>query len=74
MEYLYDLYKIEKDILRPYQIELRSLVTDNQNFIQQYSSNTPINFESNSKEEFIKFQQKNSHVFTDLIVKINESD
>lgn len=65
-------YKIDKATLSPYQNELRDLVTDNEDFIRQYESNSPVIFSEGSKNTFILFQQKYNGLFNQLIIKIND--
>ena len=49
-------YNIDKDMLYPYQNTLRELVTEDENFIQQYKNNADIQFSDDSKNKFIRFQ------------------
>jgi len=67
-------YKINKQLLNPYQIELRELITENSDFINQFQSDTPIQFSEESKSKFIIFQQKHNHLFNEIIIRINDSD
>lgn len=65
-------YRIDKTILKPYQNDLRELITENEDFIKMFKSDKPIDFSDNSKNQFIKFQQENNHLFNKIIVKIND--
>ena len=70
---MYDLentYKINKTSLKPYQIELRELITDNEDFIEQFNSEKLV-LNHNSINLIIKFQQNHNKLFSDLIIKIN---
>lgn len=66
--------RIKRNELEPYQNQLRELITEHEDFIKQYESGKPINFAENSKNQFIKFQQENNHIFNDIIIKINDAD
>lgn len=65
-------YNIDKDMLYPYQNTLRELVTEDENFIQQYKNNADIQFSDDSKNKFIRFQQEQNHLFNEIIIKIND--
>jgi hypothetical protein len=67
-------YKIDKTVLHPYQRELQELITNNEEFIDQFKSAKPIVFTENSKNTFIKFQQEHSHIFNELIIHINDAN
>lgn len=73
MIFLDNTYKIELDLLQPYQTTLRDLITNNVDYINNYQSNNPIVLSSASKLDFIKFQQDNNKIFNDLIIKINNA-
>lgn len=73
LEIVHGRYKINKDVLAPYQIELRELITENEDFIRQYKNNTPITFSAASKQHLMKFQQQHNHLFNALIIKINDA-
>lgn len=72
MEILHKKYKVDKSILKPYQIDLRELITNNTDFINQFSSEK-VTFSDSSRGQFIVFQQANNHLFNDLIIKINDA-
>jgi len=67
-------YEIDKTILSPYQNNLRELITENKDFIENYNKNCPIVFSEISKTQIIKFQQDNNHLFNEIIVKINDEN
>lgn len=74
MELISKRYKIEKNIFNPYQIELRNLITENEDYQNSYKSKKPIVFSNESKSSFIQFQQSNNHIFNEVIVSINDAD
>lgn len=72
MELLHTKYKIDNTQLNPYQIELRNIVTEQEEFNENYKTNKSINLKESSKRELITFQQVNSSKFNKLIIEINE--
>ena len=66
------IYKIDKNTLNPYQNELRDLLTDNEDFNNQFNDEKLI-LSSNSKNSLIKFQQEKNKLFNQIILKINNS-
>ena len=66
-------YKINKDILRPYQNELRDLITESEDFEKQYEGSGLYAPSVSTKTALMKFQQRNSHLFNDVIIKINDA-
>lgn len=73
MDILNKKYKLEKDLLLPYQRDLQELVTNNEDFIRYFKTTEPVQFSEQSKIQFIKFQQDHNQIFTNIIVKINDS-
>lgn len=72
MEIIDKQYNVNKDTLAPFQNELRTLITENEDFISCF--NRPrIEFSATSQSSIIKFQQENSHLFNEIIVLINEA-
>ena len=65
-------YAIDKKLLDPYQNKLRELITENQDFINQFKSTKPVEFSAESKNKIIIFQQEYNHLFNDLIIGIND--
>ncbi|MBC6400589.1 MAG: hypothetical protein GDA51_10175 [Ekhidna sp.] len=72
MEIVSKKYKIDKGILKNYQIELRNFVTDLEEFESNYKKDNYIQLSSKSQGELIQFQQDNNSKFSSLIIKINE--
>ena len=73
LDFLNSKYKIHKDVLNPYTVELRSIVTGLNEFNSNYKGNKKIKLQEDSKSELIKFQQKHNQIFNDLIMKINDA-
>jgi len=73
MSCINDKYNIDKKSLLPYQNELRELITENVDFIQQFKSGKLVVFSEQSLNSFIKFQQENNQLFNHLIIKVNDS-
>lgn len=71
MEGVNSTYKVDQKFLEPYQNELRELITENQDFINQFNSKEKLILSSVSKNELIRFQQVHSKLFNKLIIKIN---
>jgi hypothetical protein len=74
MKVIGEKYKIDKDILKAYQIELRTLVTESDDFNESFKNNNPILFSNQYKTDIIQFQQKNNSIFNKIIVQINDHD
>ena len=72
MEILSQKFEIDSDFLKPYQSDLRTTVTELNEFIANYSLDTPLTLEENSKRELIKFQQENNNKFNKIIIDIND--
>lgn len=66
-------YGIDKRFLSPYQNDLRELITESEDFINQYKSGKFINCSESLKQEMIKFQSENNHLFNELIIGINDT-
>lgn len=67
-------YKIDQHFMNPYQLGLRDLVTQLPEFEKNYQKNLPIKLSVNSQNQILQFQQKNSKLFNNLIIKINDSN
>lgn len=65
-------YDIDKNLLNPYQNDLRELITDNEDYIKQYQKNELLILTEASQKLIIKFQQENNLVFNKIIVAIND--
>ena len=63
---------IDKNILNPYQIELRDTITELDEYISNYISDEKILLSPISQIKVIRFQQKYNHLFNKAIVKINK--
>lgn len=72
MRTINEIYKIDENILNPYQNELRELITENEDFISSFSLEQNIIFSDSSRTKIIEFQQKNNSLFNKLIIKINK--
>jgi hypothetical protein len=66
-------YKIGSSHLLPYQIDLPELITNNEEFIDQFRNESLIVFSEISKIQLLRFQQENNKLFNDLIIKINDA-
>lgn len=73
MEIVSDKYKIDENTLRNYQVELRKVITEFDEFILNYKENKCFKLKDKSIQELIKFQQNNSSKFNSLIIKINDN-
>ena len=73
MLYLKEKYKIDEKKLEPYQNELRELITNNNDFINQFR-NDKVVFSEASRSELIKFQQTHNKLFNEIIIAINDSE
>ena len=70
MKILNKTYNIKIDTLSPYQNDLRELITENKDFIKSFNSDK-ICFSDDSQRKIIQFQQKNNHLFNEVIISIN---
>jgi len=66
-------YKIDKNKLKPYQIELPDLITNNHDFMAQYNSDK-VTFSESSRTQLIKFQQSHNQLFNEIIIAINDAE
>lgn len=73
MEIIHLKYKVNKSKLKPYQIELQELITNNHDFMAHYN-NEKVNFSEQSKAQIIKFQQTHNQIFNEIIMSINDSE
>jgi hypothetical protein len=73
MDVINKKYKINKELLKPYQRDLQELLTNNQDFINQYKTGQNIKFSDNSINAFMKFQSDYLHLFNDIIIIINDA-
>lgn len=73
MKIVYTKYKIDRSKLKPYQIELRDLITNNNDFMAQYNSDK-VTFTEGSRSQLIKFQQSHNQLFNEIIITINDAE
>ena len=73
MALIKEKYKIDEKKLEPYQNELRELITNNNDFINQFR-NDKVVFSEASRSELIKFQQTHNKLFNEIIIEINDSE
>ena len=59
--------------MKPYQIELPDLITNNHDFMAQYNSDK-VTFSENSRSQLIKFQQSHNQLFNEIIIAINDAE
>ena len=72
MEIVSGKYKIDKDILKNYQLQLKKIVTEFEEFNSNYKENNCFELTEKSLREIVKFQQENNSKFNYIIIKINE--
>jgi len=72
MSLLHQKYKVDKNCLEAYQVELRMLVTEFDEFVSSYKTNSEIKLKEESLSKIIKFQQNNNGIFNKIIIKIND--
>jgi hypothetical protein len=65
-------YNIEKSKLKPYQVELQELITNNEDFMAHYNHDKVI-FSQASRTQLIKFQQSHNQLFNEIIITINDA-
>lgn len=65
-------YEVKKNYLNSYQVELRELVTELDEFNSNYNENKKLALKEESFSKLIKFQQENSSKFSSIIIMINE--
>lgn len=65
-------YNVKINYLNSYQMELRELVTELDEFNSSYNKNRKLALKEESFSKLIKFQQENSSKFSSIIIKINE--
>lgn len=67
-------YGVDVNKLAPYQRDLQELVTNNEEFINQFKSSENLVFTEASKKSLIIFQQQHSVLFNQIIISINDAD
>lgn len=73
MTLVYDAYEIDPYLLKPYQIELRELVTEMSEFIEGFQDNVVLNLGATSRNQLMVFHQKNQCLFNEIIILINRA-
>lgn len=73
MKIVNEKYGLEKDILKNYQVELRNIVTEQEEFTDNFKNNECISLKESSFKELLKFQQENNSKFNELIIEINDN-
>jgi len=63
---------INESVLHPFQQELRELILNNPEFENAFKKNKKIIFSEDFKLKISRFEQKNSKLFNELIIKIND--
>lgn len=72
MELINQKYDLDKDTLRNYQVELRNIVTEQDEFNENFKDNLCFVPKESSLNDLLKFQQKNNSKFNQLIIDIND--
>lgn len=72
MEIISQKYDVKEDLLKSYQVDLRELVTELEEFNLNFKDNKVITLKESSLRELIKFQQTNNSRFNSLIITIND--
>ena len=52
---------------------LQELVTNNDDFMNQFKNDKPVEFSDISKVQLIKFQQENNQLFNEIIIAVNDA-
>ena len=72
MEIVNQKYGLDKDILKNYQVELRNMVTEQEEFNDNFKENKCFPLKESSLKELLQFQQNNNSKFNELIIEIND--
>lgn len=72
MLFLNKRYKIDTRFLTAYQIDLKKMVTEFDEYIYNFRENDDLILESDSLQKIIKFRQQNFGTFNSLIISIND--
>lgn len=65
-------YNLDNKVLYPYQVELRETVTEFEEYINNFKTNTEIKLNDESMGKIINFQQTNNGIFNKIIIHIND--
>lgn len=63
---------VSKDFLLPYQLDFSQLITEDDNFILKYKDNEEFTISDVTYSSLLDFENKNNHLFNDLILAIFE--
>ena len=63
---------VSKDFLLPYQLDFSQLITEDDNFILKYKDNEEFTISDMTYSSLLDFENKNNHLFNDLILAIFE--
>lgn len=72
MDIINSKYHIDKDLLKNYQVELRNIITEKDEFNENFKENKAVKLSESSLRDLIIFQQKNNSKFNDLIINVND--
>lgn len=73
IELIHSIYGIDDKILHPYQVKLRELITENDDYINKFKEDNTISLSDKSKNSIMNFHDKNRIIFSRLIVTINNA-
>jgi len=73
MTIIHTKYCIDKAKLKPYQVELQELITNNEDFMAQFN-NDKVVFTQSSRTQLIQFQQSHNQLFNEIIIAINDAE
>lgn len=73
LKYLKDVYNVESPDLNNFHVELRELLTNSQEYVNNYRANNQLLLTISSKKEIDKLQIKYYHVFNKIIIEVNDS-
>ncbi|TYA78538.1 hypothetical protein [Seonamhaeicola marinus] len=72
MEIINQKYGLDKESLKSYQIELRNMVTEQEEFSENFKQNKCFTLKESSLRDLLLFQQNNNSKFNQLIIDIND--
>ena len=71
LEELNDLYSIKINILKPIQIDLRELIDELPDYIENFSKKTNWVLSPDSKNKIFEFQKNKIRIFNEIMLSIN---
>ncbi|WP_071146173.1 hypothetical protein [Bacteroides ihuae] len=74
MKIVSNKYRIDNKYLKHYQHDLNWLITDNEEYVNSFKTDSKIILSQESMIHFLIFEANNDHLFNDLIVRINDSN